>query len=476
VRSEAGNLSEEDVTNLNISKATRAGLNLLALIGVVVALRWGESILVPTVIAALLAALLWPAAQWLNRRCHIPWGIACSLVVTAVVAINLVMTLGFTLAITKIVQDLPDPRTPLGREQLYRSIRQPASHLLPDRVVQEYFSGADHSRDQLVDKSKESKTEAAKPGEPEPAKKTPAEKGKEAKPENGKAAEPEKVPDDPALREGRVFGLLNVALNPEKGYIISILWNVFEFGYNWLWKWVLIMFILLFLMLEGRMLIRRVVEIFGPSEDAQSKAAASLNDMTRQVRTYLVWRTIVNFGLGLIVGIVYHALTLHHAWTWALLTAVLCYIPYIGPIVAGVPPLFDAFVNCPDPWWVVGILVFYVALITLEGYIVVPVVMGRSMEMNATTVMLACLFWELVWGLPGLFLAMPLMAAVKVVCAHVPGWGIWANLMSTSAAETVAETRKPLAPVIDSLEDTQLITVSEAEALARQQPKVAEGK
>src|SRR5713226_1879082 len=117
-----------------MSKATRAGLNLLALIGVVVALRWGESILVPTVIAALLAALLWPTAQWLNQRWRIPWTLACSLVVTGVVIINLVMTLGFTLAITKIVQDLPDPRTTLGREQLYQSIRRPMSRLpLPER-------------------------------------------------------------------------------------------------------------------------------------------------------------------------------------------------------------------------------------------------------------------------------------------------------------------------------------------------------
>ena len=61
---------------------------------------------------------------------------------------------------------------------------------------------------------------------------------------------------------------------------------------------------------------------------------------------------------------------------------------------------------------------------------IVPLVMGRSMDLNATTVMLACLFWELVWGTPGLFLAMPLMAATKSICDHVPGWKPWANLMS----------------------------------------------
>jgi hypothetical protein len=46
--------------------------------------------------------------------------------------------------------------------------------------------------------------------------------------------------------------------------------------------------------------------------------------------------------------------------------------------------------------------------------------------------MLACLFWDLVWGTPGLFLAMPLMAALKSICEHVPGWQPWANLMSAS--------------------------------------------
>src|SRR5207244_12145523 len=133
-----------------------------------------------------------------------------------------------------------------------------------------------------------------------------------------------------------------------------------------------------------------------------------------------------------------------------------------GPLVAGVPPIIDAFVSCPAPWYALAVFVFYVGLITLEGYVIVPVVMGRSMELNATTVMLACLFWELVWGLPGLFLAMPLMAAVKAICAHVPGWRPWANLMGTEKAEIALEkSRKQVTP--DVPEDTQLLTPDEVE-------------
>ena len=142
---------------------------------------------------------------------------------------------------------------------------------------------------------------------------------------------------------------------------------------------------------------------------------------------------------------------------------------YCGPIAAGVPPIIDAFVSCSTPWIAVGILSFYTVFVVLEGYVVVPVVMGRSMEMNATTVMLACLFWELVWGSPGLFLAMPLMAAVKAICHHVPDWRPWANLMS-SHAELPGEKVPVGGPLPDGRDsDTRLATAHrEDEALTRE--------
>jgi AI-2 transport protein TqsA len=222
---------------------------------------------------------------------------------------------------------------------------------------------------------------------------------------------------------------------------------------------------LLFLLIDGRMLSRRVVEIFGPSQEAETMAWQTLTQMARAVRTFLVWRTVVNFGLGIVVGLTYQwVFKLSQPWTWALLTAVACYVPYLGPIVAGIPPLLDSFLYSPSPFYVVGVLVFYAGIITLEGYVLVPVVMGRSMELNATTVILACLFWELVWGLPGLFLAMPLMAAVKAICAHVPAWRPWANLMSTEKGEMALEKMRPA--LKDVMEDTQLLAPEEAQEIA----------
>jgi len=71
-----------------------------------------------------------------------------------------------------------------------------------------------------------------------------------------------------------------------------------------------------------------------------------------------------------VVGLVYQAMGLHQAWTWALLVAILNYIPYLGPIIAGIPPILDAFVHV-GPLASVGVVVFFTALVTVEGYLIV---------------------------------------------------------------------------------------------------------
>ncbi len=355
--------------NFNLTSATRIGINLLILLGAIIALRLGESIFVPLVIALLLATILWSSANRLHSFYRLPWVFACMISVTGLVLINLVVVGGFVLAVPRLVQDLP--ADPEKQKELYGKFRDRLEQISPMPLDPQYF------------------------------------------PEQDKAY------------DSQFFNYVRSLTS----YVPELLLRAGNLVLNWLWQFVLIMFILLFLLLEGRMLSRRVTEVFGPSRDVQAKVVETFSEMSKAVRTYLVWRTIINFALGIVVGLVYQAMGLHQSWTWALLTAVLCYIPYLGPIIAGIPPMLDAFVHV-SPLAALGVVLFFTALVTFEGYLIVPVVMGRNLDLNATTVMLACLFWELVWGIPGLFLAMPLMAAIKAICDHVPGWKPWANLMS----------------------------------------------
>jgi AI-2 transport protein TqsA len=357
--------------NLNLTVATRIGLNILALLGGIVALRLGETIFIPLVIALLLATILWPSADRLNSFYRLPWPVACVGAVLVLMVIGLVVLGGFVFAVPRLLQDLP--QDPARQQVLYDQFRDRLQQVSPTAINPEYFP--------------------------------------------------------PEAENSQAFQYVRKTL--QGTYITDALIQAAKYVGNWAWQFVLILFIILFLLMEGRMLTRRVTEVFGPSSDVRSKVVDTLSEMTKAVRTYLIWRTVINIGLGVVVGLVYSAMGLHQAWTWALLTAILCYIPYLGPIIAGIPPILDAFLHV-SPWMAVGVMFFFTALVTVEGYLIVPVVMGRSMDLNATTVMLACLFWDLVWGTPGLFLAMPLMAAIKSICDHVPGWKPWANLMSAS--------------------------------------------
>jgi predicted PurR-regulated permease PerM len=413
--------------NLNLSTATRWGLNLLIILAMIGALYLGRSIFIPTIIALLFASMLWPGAAYLHDkgvpipffasrdgfpwlrpwvyRMKISWNVACMFLVSVLISLALLVTLGFGLAIPKMLQSLPNDKP--KAQDFYERFRQRIERISPVPLDPTYF--------------------------------------------------PTNAEDSQLVR------YVQNALNPERSpFVVDTLKSVFDYGVSWFVQWILIMFILLFLLLEGRMLSRRVVQIFGPSPHIQSKVVEALKDMATQIRIYLVWRTIINFALALFLGMVYYLLGLSQPWTWALITAILWYVPYLGPILAGVPPVLDAFVSCESPWVAIGIIIFYILVVTVEGYLIVPVVMGRSMELNATTVMLACLFWELVWGTSGLFLAMPLMAAIKTICWHVPDWRPWANLMGTrdDDDEPPDDGKKDFSDSM--IEDTQLLTEEDA--------------
>jgi predicted PurR-regulated permease PerM len=429
--------------NLSLSAATRWGINFLIILGIIGALYWGRPIFIPTIISLLLAAMLWPAAIYLHEegvpipffarrdgfpwlrghiyRICVSWNLASIFLVVVLMSVALGIALGFGLAVPKMIQQLPNPNDDKDVQRVYTRFRDRVAGLSPVPLDNTNF------------------------------------------PVNAK--------------DSRMVQNILVALDPEKSsFIRDTLLLVGEYGRDWLVEWVLILFVLLFLLLEGRMLTRRVVEIFGPGLLVQTKVGEALKDMATQIRVYLVWRTIINFAMALFLGVMYYLLDLSQPWTWALLTAILWYVPYLGPILAGVPPVLDAFVSCESPWIAIGILFFYILFVTLEGYLVVPVVMGRSMELNATTVMLACMFWELVWGTSGLFLAMPLMAAFKTICEHVPDWKPWANLMSTRDDHEPPEDILGQKGSEDVLEDTQIMTASDAEALRGAREDTAMGR
>ena len=357
---------------VNLTTATRLGLNLSVFLGVSLLLYLGRSIFIPLVLGVLLATVLHPLARFLQRVAYLPRFFAGVGAILVSLLLLLVITIALAISVSRTIEGLPKSEDEW--KQQYREVQQNLSLLFPYGVERWLPPDPDQSN---------------------------------------------------VYRAARDF----FAGSKISDVLAALLARTSEY----VWYVILILFITLFLLIEGSMLTEKVRAIFGPAEDIQNRVTAAVREMAEAIRTYLVWRTIINIVLGIVLGAVYNAADLKYWYLWAILVILLSYVPYLGTIAAGIPPVLDAmlFVN---PLVGLMILVIYSAIVTVEGYLIVPWIMGRSMDLNATTVILACLFWQELWGVAGLFLAMPIMSAIRVVCMQVEGWERWGQLLSSGPA------------------------------------------
>jgi len=198
----------------------------------------------------------------------------------------------------------------------------------------------------------------------------------------------------------------------------------------WVAEGVVVLFLVLFLLAENERLLPRLVRFFTTRKGDARAAERTLKVVTRQIRAYLVARTLLNIGFGLAVGIVLRLLGVNYALALGVFAGVTNYIPYIGNVAAGVVPVLVALGQTESIGQALIVAAAYLAIVTVEGYLVMPYVLGRSLDLNGTTVLIACLFWGFVWGLMGLILAVPITVSMKVVFQNVPGLNRWAELMS----------------------------------------------
>jgi predicted PurR-regulated permease PerM len=192
----------------------------------------------------------------------------------------------------------------------------------------------------------------------------------------------------------------------------------------------IVLILVLFLLAESDMLIPKVIRFFARTPGEAATAARTLASVTRQVRTYLVARTLINLGLGVVIALALWGLNVRFAFALGAFAALTNFIPYLGQVLGGGLPTLITLGQTGSVGDALIVAAVYLGVVSVEGYIVTPYILGRSLDMNGTTVLLACLFWGFLWGLVGLVLAMPIMVSVKLVCQHVPELHRWAELMS----------------------------------------------
>jgi predicted PurR-regulated permease PerM len=182
---------------------------------------------------------------------------------------------------------------------------------------------------------------------------------------------------------------------------------------------VVVLFLALYLLLAGDLFRRRFVEIAGPTLSQKKITLQILDAITSQISRYLFVRAVISASVGVGTFGALWAMGLAQPAVWGVAAALLNVLPYVGPIAVAAGAAAAAFLQFHS----VGSAVLAGGLATgvacVEAYAITPWLMSRTGEMNPAAVFIGLLFWGWLWGLPGLFLAVPILMVIKSVSDHV---------------------------------------------------------
>ena len=192
--------------------------------------------------------------------------------------------------------------------------------------------------------------------------------------------------------------------------ILNISTNVVGRVASFLGTAFVVMILTVFMLTESRMFGRRlnaICEARGPNIQRMLTA-------TQGIQRYLGIKTGVSLGTGFLAGFLCWAAGLDFFLLWGIVAFALNYIPVVGSIIAGIPPMILAFLAVGWPS-AVAVGIGYIAINIFLGNFVEPMLMGRRFGLSTLVIIGSVFFWGWVWGPVGMLLAVPLMMLLKVV-------------------------------------------------------------
>lgn len=182
---------------------------------------------------------------------------------------------------------------------------------------------------------------------------------------------------------------------------------------------VLVLFLVYFMLITGDLFKRKLIAIAGPSTVKRKITRQILDEIDRQIARYMLVQMVMALLVGLVSGVAFWWVGLAQAPIWGAAAGLLSTIPYFGPaiVMGGV--------------FTIGLLQFgtilmgsYLAglsllIMTLEGALVKPWLIGRTARMNGAALFLGLMFWGWMWGVWGLLLAVPMIVMIKSVCDRI---------------------------------------------------------
>ncbi|MCJ2089954.1 AI-2E family transporter [Methylobacterium sp. E-005] len=379
-------------TRVAAAETPRAAMASPVVVGatIIAALYFGRDIFIPIAIALLLSFVLTPLVNRL-RRLRLPRVVA--------VGVSVLLTLGIVAALATLIgiqaADLA------GDVPRYRSTIERKINGLRDSPVGHITGYVANIGRALHDGGKEASKEASK------------EAGKEAGGAEGQAALPPRAPDQAHPQQKPV--VVEVASTPPGP--LEMLSTVLAPVMHPLATVGIVFVVLLFVLMQREDLRDRMIRLAGSSD--LHRTTVAMDDAARRLSRYFVVQLALNAAFGVVIGTGLYVIGVPNPVLWAIFSAVMRFVPYLGAVLSAILPM--ALAAAVDPGWnmMIAVAILFVVLEPLTGQVFEPIFYGQSTGLSPFAVLVSALFWTWLWGPVGLLLSTPLTVCLVVLGRHV---------------------------------------------------------
>jgi predicted PurR-regulated permease PerM len=209
-----------------------------------------------------------------------------------------------------------------------------------------------------------------------------------------------------------------------------LLMNVARSSLRVLSEFTLIFFFAVILLLGKYRVIRIILTVF---PRRHSLVPIMLKHIDRHLRAFLGIKALASLIIGIGTALILLGFRVEFAVTWGFLAILLNFIPTLGPITAVALPSLITTIQFPGYLMPLGVIACLGAMhLTISNFIE-PKYLGERLDLSFFVIFLSLFFWGWMWGAPGVLLAVPVTASIKIVLERVPATSRLALLLGRTA-------------------------------------------
>jgi len=179
-----------------------------------------------------------------------------------------------------------------------------------------------------------------------------------------------------------------------------------------------VMILLFFLLAAGDLFFQKLIKVL-PNISDKKKAVRIARDAKSSISGYLVTVATINLAEGVVVTGVMALLGMPTPGLWGAMVAMLEFIPYLGAATAVVILGATALTTFDSLGHALLVPGSFLLINIVQANVVSPVVLGNRLSLNPVAVFVGLMYWYWIWGVPGAFIAVPLLATFKICCDHI---------------------------------------------------------